>query len=211
MGSKNYTDAKKIEVVTSYLALGKAPLVEAVTGVPRQTIRQWKMQPWWKDLESEIRQDEDTELDSKLSKIIDRTLDTVVDRLEHGDFLLDSRTGTIKRVPVKMRDAHRVATDIIDKRNLIRGKPTSITHKVTVEDAMLKLANEFKEWASLIRKPVTLDVQDVEIVEATDSAVHEEREARLQDGIQEISGTFGSDKEAGGAEQSSQDDGSISR
>ncbi len=151
MGSKQYPDAKKIEVVTTYLALGKAPLVEAVTGVPRQTIRQWKMQPWWKDLVDEIQTEDDSELDGKLSRIIDRSLDAVVDRIDNGDFILDSRSGTVKRVPVKLRDVHKVSTELIDKRNLIRGKPTSITQKVTVEDMMGKLADEFKKWAKLVR------------------------------------------------------------
>lgn len=151
MGSKQYPDAKKIEVVTTYLALGKAPLVEAVTGVPRQTIRQWKMQPWWKDLVDEIQTEDDSELDGKLSRIINRSLDAVVDRIDNGDFILDSRSGTVKRVPVKLRDVHKVSTELIDKRNLIRGKPTSITQKVTVEDMMGKLADEFKKWAKLVR------------------------------------------------------------
>lgn len=144
---KPYPEAKKIEVVTTYLALGKAPLVEAVTGVPRQTIRQWKMMPWWKDMVAEIQNEDDAELDSKLSKIINRTLDTVVDRIDHGDFILDSRSGQVKRVPVKMKDAHKVTTDLLDKRALIRGKPTSITERVTIEDVMKKLADEFKKWA----------------------------------------------------------------
>ena len=125
-----YTDAKKVEVVTTYLILGKAPLVEAATGVPRGTIRQWKTMPWWKVLEAQIHADEDQALDGRLSKIVDRTLDTVVDRIEHGDYILDSRSGTVKRVPVKMRDAHKVSIDLIDKRNLLRGKPTRITEKI---------------------------------------------------------------------------------
>lgn len=105
------------------------------------------MQPWWADVEKDIRTEEDAELDSRLSKIIDRSLDAVADRIDNGDFLLDSRTGSIRRVPVKMRDVQRTATDLIDKRNLIRGKPTSITERVTVDDVMRKLADEFSRWS----------------------------------------------------------------
>lgn len=158
---KPYPEAKKIEVVTTYLALGKAPLVEAVTGVPRQTIRQWKMMPWWKDMVAEIQNEDDAELDSKLSKIINRTLDTVVDRIDHGDFILDSRSGQVKRVPVKMKDAHKVTTDLLDKRSLIRGKPTSITERVTVDDVMKRLADEFKKWA----KPEKVIQAEHELIE----------------------------------------------
>ena len=147
--NKPYSEVKKIEVVTTYLALGKAPMVEAVTGVPRQTIRVWKMQPWWKELVDEIQSDETQELSSKLTKIIDRSLDVVVDRIEHGDFLLDSRTGQVRRVPVKLRDVHRVSTDLIDKRQLLKKKQNIESDKSTVEDIMKKLADQFSEFVQL--------------------------------------------------------------
>ena len=147
--NKPYSEVKKIEVVTTYLALGKAPMVEAVTGVPRQTIRVWKMQPWWKELVDEIQSDETQELSSKLTKIIDRSLDVVVDRIEHGDFLLDSRTGQVRRVPVKLRDVHRVSTDLIDKRQLLKKKQNIESDKSTVEDIMKKLAGQFSEFVQL--------------------------------------------------------------
>lgn len=158
---KNWPDAKKIEVVTTYLALGKAPMVEAITGVPRQTIRLWKMQPWWKDLEREIRNEEDGELDAKLSRIIDKSLDAVGERLDNGEFLLDSRTGQIKRVPVKMRDAARVSTELLDKRNLIRGKPTSITEKISTEDIIKNLAQQF---AQFVKNQTTEKIIEGEVI-----------------------------------------------
>ena len=145
--SKPYSDAKKIEVVTTYIALGKAPMVEAVTGVPRDLIRQWKMQPWWKELELEIRSEETAELDTKLAKIVDRTLDCIIDRVDNGDFILDSRSGTIKRVPVKLKDVHRVSTDLIDKRILLRKQEYVAQDKTTIDDVIKKLATQFAEFA----------------------------------------------------------------
>lgn len=124
-----------------------------MTSVPRATIRQWKMQPWWKELELEITSEDDLELSGKLKKIVDRSLDAVVDRLQNGDFIFNSKTGKIDRSPVKLRDVHRVSVDLIDKYNLIRGKPTSRVEKVAVEDAMIKLANQFQEWAKSLRPP----------------------------------------------------------
>ena len=200
-----YDDKKKIEVVTTYLVLGKAPLVEAATGVPRGTIRTWKMQPWWKELEAEIRSDDDQELDSKLSKIVDRTLDTVIDRIEHGDYILDSRSGTVKRVPVKMKDAHKVSVDLIDKRNLLRGKPTSRVEKITVEDTMLKLAEQFKEWAKLIKREET--IIEGEIVDA----IYDEREEGLQERESPIQLPTRADSEPSLSEQSTRDGGSFPR
>lgn len=150
--NQHWDDKKKLEVVTTYLALGKLPLVEAMTGVPRTTLKQWKQQPWWRELEVDITSEDDLELSGKLRKIVDRSLDAVVDRIANGEFILNMKTGKVDRVPVKLRDAHRVSVDLIDKYNLIRGKPTSRIEKVAVEDAMLKLAAQFQEWAKSLKK-----------------------------------------------------------
>lgn len=142
-----WSQEKKIQTVTTYLALGNAPMTEAVTGVPRGTIRQWKMQSWWKELESDIRNEEDSELDVKLSKVIDKSLDAVLDRVENGDFIFDSKTGKFVRKPVHMKDALSAVTQVFDKRNLLRGKPTSRVEKQSVSDNLSKLAAEFARFS----------------------------------------------------------------
>jgi hypothetical protein len=178
--SKPYSDAKRVEAVTSYLALGKLPLVSAVVDIPVSTLRQWKLQPWWKELIDEIHREDEFELDAKLSKIIDRTLDAVVERVEHGEFILDSKTGQVKRVPVKLRDVHRVSVDLIDKRNLIRGKPTSRVEKTETVDTLQKLAAQFAEWVKIGIK------REEKTIEGEVLAVHEERSEGLQDRVQQV-------------------------
>lgn len=142
-----WSQQKKIEVVTTDLALGNAAMVEGVTGVPRGTIRQWRMQDWYKELVADIRNEEDCELDVKLSKVIDKSLDAVLDRVEHGDFVFNSKTGKFDRKPVHMRDALNAVTQVFDKRNLLRGKPTSRTEKHNVSDSLANLAAEFAKFA----------------------------------------------------------------
>ena len=147
--TKHYTDADKLEVITTYLALGKIPMVEAVTGVNRHTIRQWKLQPWWREMVDQIQTESDQELDAKLSKIIERSLDAVNDRIENGDFIFDPKTGSIKRSPVKLRDVHRVSVDLLDKRDLIRGKPEQRVEQAQNADVLKKLADQFADWVKV--------------------------------------------------------------
>lgn len=179
---KDWGDVKRVEVVTTYLALGKAPLVEAVTGVPRATIRQWKIQPWWKELEHQIQAEDDLELSGKLKKVVDKSLDVVSERIQNGEFKLDSRTGKVVRIPVSVRDAHRVTVDLIDKYQLIRGKPTTRSEKVENADVLVKLAQQFMEWAKLAQPKEK--VIEGEII----NAVYEERETRLQERVSEVPG-----------------------
>lgn len=177
--STPYPDSKKLEVITTYLALGKVPMVEAVTGVPRATIRQWKMQPWWHEMVSQIQTESDQELDSKLSKIIERSLDAVNERIENGEFILDSKSGQVKRIPVKFKDVSKVAVDLLDKRDILRMRPMKEKEAEVQIDTLKKLANQFSEW-------VRLHMKQPRVVEGETLAVHEEREAGLQDGVQQV-------------------------
>ena len=128
-----------------------------------------------------IQADENTQLDAKLSKIVDKSLDVVMNRLEEGDFILDSKTGTIKRVPVKMRDAKSVMTDLFDKRQLLRKQPTKITEAQTVDKRLEMLAQRFEKFVgsgSTQRElPNTMDAEQYEIIEENKNSLHEEREA----------------------------------
>ena len=177
--SKPYSDNKKLEVVTTYLALGKIPMVEAVTGVPRTTIKQWKMAPWWAEMVETIQTESDQELDAKLSNIIERSSDAVNERIEGGEFILDSKTGTVKRVPVKLKDVHRVAVDLLDKRDLIREKPMAQKEQAQSIDILQKLAGQFAAW-------VQINLKEPKVIEGEAVAIHEERQEGLQDGVQQV-------------------------
>lgn len=142
-----WSDNKRIEVVTTWLALGKIPLVAACTKVPEGTIRQWRTQPWWKEMELSIQTDSDQELDAKLQKRVDKALDVVWDRLENGDFMYDPKTGEFVRKPVNMKDVNRVMVDMMDKRMLIRKQPKEQQSQEAVADILKNLAREFATMA----------------------------------------------------------------
>ena len=157
---------KKIEVVSQYLVLGNMKVVAAVTGVPHDQIRRWKGELWWKELEAEIRQTQNIEMDTKLSKIVDKSLDAVLDRIENGEFFYDQKTGVVKRKPANLRDVARVSVDVLSKRELLRGNVNERKEgtQVSVVEQLKILAAEFAKWQG---KPKdTIDVQMVEIVDA---------------------------------------------
>lgn len=178
MTGRVYPDSKKLEVVTTFLALGKAPMVSAVCDVPVQTIRQWKMQPWWADMVSQIQTESDQQLDAKLSAIIERSLDAVNERIEGGEFILDSKSGTVKRVPVKLRDVERVAVDLLDKRDILRGRPDKQKQQEVQVDILKKLADQFSDWVKIHIKK--------EPIEELAIALHDKREEGLPERVQPL-------------------------
>lgn len=194
----------KVQVVTHYLALGKAPLVEALTGIPRQTIRLWKTQPWWGELVRQIQQEENQEVDSKLSKIINKSLDVVNDRLENGEMIYNSRTKELIRVPVKLRDVGTITRDMFQQRDKIRREPELREREEAQADRLLKLAETFAEFAKNVngkKAPQTVEAEILEestneVLEEITDAVHDQWPEELQKRVPGVPREAGADQES---------------
>jgi hypothetical protein len=159
-------------VVSQYLVLGDMKMVAAVTGVSYGIVRQWKIQPWWKELEAEIRASQNIKKDTKLEKIVDRSLDAVLDRIENGEFFYDQKSGEIKRKPANLRDVARVATDMISKQELLRGvvQEKQEANPLQMQDLLKQLAVTFAE----MNKPKPEPIELVEVEDAVYSPVAEQ-------------------------------------
>jgi len=138
---------KRIDVVTTWLITGNLALTASTTGVPLPTLKAWKREPWWQDLVIEIQTETDQELDTKLAKRIEKALDIVNDRLDNGDFQYDPKTGQFVRKPVSIKDGWKVATEMIDKRWILRKMPQQAVDQAAVGDILKNLAKEFAEVA----------------------------------------------------------------
>lgn len=138
----------KQEVVERYLVLGNIQLVSALTGVDRGTISNWKKQEWWAELVAAYRGDKAVEVDATMSRVVDKALSIVEDRLENGDKVLNNKTGEIVNKPVSMKDAALVARDLLVRQQAIRKDEKEETqHRETTQDVLKALAKEFSKWS----------------------------------------------------------------
>lgn len=137
---------KKIEAVTTYLALGNLRQVAAVTGVSHGMIKQWRIAPWWKELEAEIIASRRIASGNKLSKIVDKSLDVIDDRLDNGDFVYNSKSGEVHRKPVTLRDATTAANALMQRAAIIEklNKDEAVVDATqTIQEQLVSLAAEF--------------------------------------------------------------------
>lgn len=139
--------SKKWEVVTAYLALGNMTAVAAATGVSANTIRTWKTQDWWRELEGIIKEEEGTEQSVKLRQIVDKTLNIVADRLENGDFQYDPKTGGLIRRPVLLRDAGKVGMDVWTRKEAVDQLKFQKLKQPSIEESLKRIAEEFAKIA----------------------------------------------------------------
>lgn len=171
--NKSWSDKQKIEAVQHYLLVGNLALTARVMGIPEITIRQWKTTEWWKNVVEDLKMQENMQLSAKLKNLVEASLVAVSDRLENGDFMYDQKTGQMIRKPVNIRDAHKVATDLMEKRTMLDKAAAPVQEQTQDVDRLEQLAEKF---ASFVLKkteqaPVIVDVTDVTIKTQDNSAV----------------------------------------
>ena len=141
---------KKVDNIIKLLALiaGGTPKSVAcqLTGMSYNNLKRWSREEWYDQAIAIIRERLDMALDSTYTAVIHRATGEVMDRLEHGDVIIN-KDGDQIRKPVTAKDAMLVAGIAHDKRNLLRGKPTSITESVSEGDRLKGLAEKFKNIA----------------------------------------------------------------
>jgi len=160
----HYSDKQKFEAVVTYMLLGNMAAVSETTGIPHDRLRHWKMAPWWKELEEQIRQQKRVEVSGKLSKIIDKAHKVVEDRLENGDWRMD-RDGNLHRIGVTAKVAGDILHKSIDKQILIdKIQEAPEVKQEAVMDRLKSIEQRLIE-ASKIRKtlPQVIDVEPTHV------------------------------------------------
>lgn len=169
---KSWSDSQKIEVITTYLALGNLAQTCRLLKIPEITVRQWKQKQWWKDMEMELRTEENLQLSHRLQKIVESTLAVSEDRIANGDFIYDNRTGQLVRKPVNLKDAHKVAMDMMAKKEQLVSKRPENVDLASIDDRLAKLAAKFEQIAGA--RPV---VEVTDVIFADDEETTQELEA----------------------------------
>lgn len=155
-----YSDSKKMEAACTYAVTGNARRVSEICKVPEGTVRAWKTTEWWHEIMSRIQQEQNDELDSKLTRLVDKAVDEINDRLENGDFVYNTKMDKLIRKPIGAKDLSIVAAVTVDKRQLLRGQPTSRVEKVSENEKLMRLQAEFKKFA--LAKEVTSVAETIE-------------------------------------------------
>ena len=155
----NWSEKKKNEALAFFVANGSITETSRAVQVPVSTLNKWKASDWWKDRIRDIQNEEYDKLDVKLSRALDKALDQVVNRIEHGDHIYDPRTGAIRQIPAKLRDVNNAFNSIMTNRQLIRKQPTKIVEQQSTAAQLTNLAAQFAAFVS--GKPVEDNLKDV--------------------------------------------------
>lgn len=164
-------DSQKIEAVKTYLILGNLSQTGRTLGVPEQTIRGWKATQWWREIEADLKLQDELVLSQKMKGLIGKTLDLMDDRLQNGDFVFDQKTGQMRRKPINARDLNKIAQDAMDRQDKLESRQVTEISQEATADKLMKLAQKFAELAGAQKQiEETIDVETVEISRVSDCA-----------------------------------------
>lgn len=158
--TENYDKDDVIKAARLYLIKGNYTAVARELGIHVTTIKRWSEKDWWPVIIEELRFLRLVEIDGKYSNILDKSLETVLDRLENGDEVVVGKE--ICRKKVSARDAALISAIMFDKQRLLHGDPTQIAqHNFDVDERLGSLMNTFEQIAAKSQEKVI----DGEVIE----------------------------------------------
>ena len=137
----------KTEAAALYCVYGDAKEVAKILLIPEKVIKQWKQEPWWFEVQKQIFVEQNEKLAAKLSATLDRTIEEIQDRLDHGDYTYNPKTGEVTRKPIEAKVVASIFDSLSHQRRLTRGEPTSLAAKVGVDDRLKRLEEAFINFA----------------------------------------------------------------
>ena len=158
---ERWSESQKIEAVMLWLATGSPTQTCAALSIPLATFEKWKPQPWFKEVVARVRDEETMELDTRLSRIVKKSLDLVEDRLENGNYQFNQKTGKLVQVPVNLRDSVKASAELMQRRDILRAKPEQKVLEETIDNRLLKLANEFAKFAKDASKKPQIELGSI--------------------------------------------------
>lgn len=164
----NHDYNTKVKVVSTYLATGNLALTSRLCEVPLKTITKWKTTSWWVEMINDLQIQEKVDSNKTLKRIREKALNVVMDRLENGNCQYDNKTGRVVRVPVNARDAHKIASDFIDKEDLLQDRILQLNKQADKKssDVLKQMAAAFEAMAK--GKKVEFQSPDSEEQESPD-------------------------------------------
>lgn len=179
-----WSDQQKMEAIQTWLAVGNLSLTSRILNIPEITLRVWKASSWWNEAVEDLRLSENIKVTARMRKLIEASQNIVAQRLETGDPFFNQKKGIVEYKPVSLKDAHKVAVDLMDRVPELERLTTDDKSTVQKDDDKLeRLAERFAEMATKsiekqINKKRTVDVT---VKDVTD-AVYDQREEGLQEG-----------------------------
>lgn len=145
-----FSQDDKVDACTLYTVYGDLNEVSKLTKIPVATIRSWKQEPWWIEITKQVYIESNENLTARVASTLDKTLELLGDRLEHGDYIWNNKSEQLVRKPVDTKVLAILFDNLAIQRRLGRGEATSIKGTTTsTDDRLQKLSEAFERFSKM--------------------------------------------------------------
>lgn len=161
-----YPIEKKVHAACLYAVVGKLGEVSKLTDIPENQLKSMMGEQWWEDIVKQVHSEENDQITASMTTFIVKSMDAAIDRVENGDYYINTKTGQTFRIPVKLRDLILPVGILTDKRNLLRGEATSRTDKLGQDEILKALGNKFESFAKKLgyKAPEVIETEFTEVI-----------------------------------------------
>ena len=162
-GAKHWEKSQKLDAVARWLILGNLMEVSRQMNIPEITLRKWKASDFWAQAEKELRLQANLELEGKLGRVIDKSIENTLDRLDKGDLVYNQKTGKFTRVPIKAHVINQISKTMLDKKFILEKINNRQEHsEEAIKDRLDSLKKAFLDFAK--NRKVVDESQVIDVV-----------------------------------------------
>jgi len=162
---RSYTDADRRKAAFQFALYGLMSKVSKEMNIPETTLSGWTREPAWDDHVAASRSEASDTLIAEFSQGAIEAVRACRERVQHGNWRYDTRTGSLVRVPMNGKDLMVVSAIATDKSQVLQGRPSSIT--VSADSRLAALLDKFETAGKALRqaKPTaTIDGDTGEVI-----------------------------------------------
>lgn len=145
--NKHISENKKIEIATMFAVTKNYKKTAELAQVPETLVKKLRQEVWFDQVMAKVQFQQNEALDAKLTEVVHKAAETLLDRLEDGEYVKDKESGQISRIPIKSDSAARILDSAAKQRQLLRGEATSRSESTTESDRLSKLKEQFENLA----------------------------------------------------------------
>lgn len=141
-----YNAEQKMAAAMAYVISGNSKQASRICGIPDATIRWWKASAaWWPNAIAKCFKDKNDSVDAAMTEAIEVGMGNILDMLKNGEYVLDK--GKLVRKPASLRDTYIGVATLQDKRQILRGEPTSISSTKDKTQQIQDILKQFEEFS----------------------------------------------------------------
>lgn len=186
--SGRFSEKQKLEAFVLYLKIGNIREVGRILNIDYNTLYKWKYSPWWKKQYQELELGNKVKFGSKISGILDKSVDKLDDLLDNGNYWFNFKTKTVERKPLTAKEVTEIMNTAVKAQESNEVAREAILAREHQEANEIALKARLEGLARLLAGVPTAQVVEVNtgsdaVVEVDYKTIEDKTSDAVQSGV----------------------------